>query len=146
MSNEWATPQDFFDRLDEEFHFRLDVCATKENTKCDLYFSEADNALVQRWFGPCWMNPPFGPGIDKWVRKAFASAWTKGLTVVCLLPVRSETAWWHEYVLRASEIRFVRQRLHFSREGKKGRAPFASAAVVFRGEVGPTRISTMWAK
>lgn len=128
-SMEWETPQEFFDRLDAEFHFDLDVCATAENAKCARYFTPEEDGLAQEWGGTCFMNPPYGREIGKWVRKAYEEA-QKGATVVCLLPARTDTAWWHDYVMRAVEIRFIRGRLRFG--GAANGAPFPSAVVVFR--------------
>ena len=127
-TDEWPTPQDFFDHLDEEFHFELDVCATPENAKCNQYFTKRENGLLQEWKGVCWMNPPYGREIGQWVKKAYESA-LGGATVVCLLPARTDTSWWHDYCMKG-EIRFVRGRLKFG--DARGNAPFPSAVVVFR--------------
>lgn len=124
----WETPQDFFEGLDKEFGFTLDVCALPENTKCIRFFSPDDDALAQKWSGVCWMNPPYGRGIDKWIRKAWESA-QAGATVVCLLPARTDTRWWHDYVMRG-EIRFIKGRLKFG--GSKIDAPFPNAVVIFQ--------------
>ena len=125
----WATPQPLFDRLDSVFRFDIDVCATAENAKCARFFTDADDGLQQEWRGTCWMNPPYGRVIGEWVKKAHDSA-KAGATVVCLLPARTDTAWWHDYCLSA-EITFIRGRLKFG--GCKNGAPFPSAVVVFRG-------------
>jgi phage N-6-adenine-methyltransferase len=127
----WATPQDFFDRLNAEFRFTLDVCATPENAKCTRYFTRADDGLAQSWTGVCWMNPPYGREISAWMQKAYTSA-QQGATVVCLVPARTDTAWWHDYAAKAAEIRFVRGRLKFG--DSQNSAPFPSAVVVFDGE------------
>lgn len=130
----WATPPEFFAKLHQEFSFELDVCALPENAKCPSYFTPEDDGLAQEWRGVCWMNPPYGREIGKWVRKAVDSA-RAGATVVCLVPARTDTAWWHEYVTRASEIRFVRGRLKFGAAANS--APFPSAIVVFRPPATP---------
>ncbi len=127
----WETPQKFFDALDAEFNFTLDVCALPENTKCVRYFSPEDDGLKQAWVGACWMNPPYGRKIKAWVRKARESA-LAGATVVCLLPARTETGWWHDYVIPYGEIRFMRGRIKFG--GSPHNAPFPNAVVVFRPE------------
>ena len=127
-TDEWPTPQDFFDRLNEEFHFTLDVCATPENAKCPRYYTKRENGLLQKWEGVCWMNPPYGREIRQWVKKAYESA-LDGATVVCLLPARTDTSWWHDYCMKG-EIRFVRGRLKFGNASEN--APFPSAVVVFR--------------
>ena len=124
----WATPQDFFDKLHAEFGFELDVCATPENAKCPRYFTKEQDGLAQEWAGTCWMNPPYGREIGHWMRKAHESA-QGGATVVCLVPARTDTAWWHDYATKG-EIRFVRGRLKFG--GHKNSAPFPCAVVVFR--------------
>ena len=128
----WETPQHFFDALDAEFGSTLDVCALPENAKCARYFTPEEDGLKQRWQGVCWMNPPYGREIGFWVRKAFESA-RDGATVVCLVPARTDTAWWHTWVMQADEVRFIRGRLKFG--GGKNSAPFPSAVVVFRSGV-----------
>lgn len=125
----WATPQSFFDKLNAEFGFTLDVCATDENAKCARYFTKETDGLAQVWEGVVWMNPPYGRGIGDWIRKASHSAKIEGATVVCLIPARTDTAWWHDYC-QAAEVRFVRGRLKFG--GHDNAAPFPSAVVIFR--------------
>lgn len=127
---EWETPQDFFDGLNAEFRFDLDVCATPENAKCSRYFTREIDGLKQNWDGICWMNPPYGREIGQWVKKAYESA-QNGATVVCLLPARTDTAWWHEYCMKG-KVRFIRGRLKFG--GAQNSAPFPSAVVVFDGD------------
>lgn len=124
----WATPQDFFDGYNAKFGFQLDVCATPENAKCARFFTKADDGLAQDWQGVCWMNPPYGRTIGQWMRKAYESS-LNGATVVCLVPARTDTRWWHEYAMRG-EIEFIRGRLRFG--GHNNSAPFPSAVVVFR--------------
>lgn len=129
----WETPSDFYQPLDEEFGFTCDVCALPENTKCPMYFTPNLDGLTQAWKGVCWMNPPYGRGIDKWVHKAYASS-QEGTTVVCLLPSRTGTKWFQDYCLKYGEIRFVRGRLKFGNsEFSKGDcAPFDCVVVIFR--------------
>ena len=129
-SCEWETPIDLFAALDREFGFQTDVCATNENAKCKQYFTKAEDGLAQTWNGVCWMNPPYGREIGKWVEKAYNSA-KQGATVVCLLPARTDTRWWHDYCMNG-EIRFVRGRLKFG--GARNGAPFPSAVVIFNGD------------
>lgn len=126
----WATPQDFFNLLDAEFHFELDACATDENAKCRSYFTERDNGLLQKWTGVVWMNPPYGREIGQWIRKAYESA-QEGATVVCLIPSRTDAGWWHDYCMKG-EVRFVRGRIKFG--GSEWNAPFPSAVVIFRDQ------------
>ena len=124
----WSTPQDFYDILDDEFNFTLDPCATHDNHKTDKYYTLEDNGLSKDWTGEVvFMNPPYGREIGKWVKKAKES----NATVVCLVPSRTDTRWWHDNVINdASEIRFIKGRLKFG--GQKNSAPFPSAVVVFR--------------
>jgi site-specific DNA-methyltransferase (adenine-specific) len=128
----WSTPQDLFDKLNEEFNFNVDVCATKENTKCGTYYTKEDDSLSLPWSHPsttaAWMNPPYGREIGKWVKKAYETS-LLGTLVVCLLPARTDTAWWHDYCMKG-EVRFLRGRLKFG--GHSNSAPFPSAIVVFR--------------
>lgn len=131
-SCEWATPQDFFDALNEEFGFELDVCATSENAKCGKFFTKTDDGLVQAWKGICWCNPPYGREIKFWVEKAMRTAKAGDATVVCLVPARTDTHWWHDFVSKADEVRFVKGRLKFG--GHTNSAPFPSAVVVFRAQ------------
>lgn len=130
---DWATPPEVFGPLGEEFGFTLDVCATEENAKCARYFTPADDGLVQEWTGSCWMNPPYGREIGKWMKKAYESS-RAGATVVCLVPSRTDTAWWHDYAMRADEIRYIRGRVKFV--GAESGAPFPSAIVIFKGKEG----------
>lgn len=124
-SCEWETPIEFFRALDAEFHFDLDVCATPQNAKCRNFFTVKDDGLSQKWDGMCWCNPPYGRKIGTWVRKAAES----NGTVVMLLPARTDTSWFHDYIYGKAEIRFVRGRLKFG--GSKNGAPFPSMVIVF---------------
>lgn len=126
----WATPQDFFDDLNVEFQFELDVCALPENAKCDKYFTPEMDGLNQEWEGVCWMNPPYGREISKWVKKAYESS-LNGATVVCLLPSRTDTKWFQDYCMKG-ELRFIRGRLKFG--NSKNSAPFPSVIVVFKDD------------
>ena len=137
LTCEWGTPQGLFDQLDAEFHFTLDVCADAGNTKCVRYFANPENkvldptadGLAQSWAGEvCWMNPPYGLALRRWISKASAEA-AMGAVVVALVPSRTDTAWWHNHCMK-HEIRFIRRRLKFG--GATGYAPFPSAIVVFR--------------
>lgn len=124
----WSTPQGFYDALHSEFNFQTDVCATDENAKCANYYTAETDGLAQMWSGVCWMNPPYGRTIKAWMRKAWESS-QDGATVVCLVPARTDTAWWHDYAMKG-EIRYVRGRLKFG--GHKNSAPFPCAVVIFR--------------
>lgn len=127
-TDNWATPQDFFDKWDKKFGFDLDVCASKDNAKCAKYFDAEMDGLKQRWVGICWMNPPYGRTIKQWMEKAYSSS-QEGATVVCLVPARTDTKWWHHFAMKG-EITFIKGRLKFG--GSKNSAPFPSAVVVFR--------------
>lgn len=130
-SDEWATPRDFFAKLDARWHFTLDPCATAGNAVCAQFYTRADDGLAQPWRGTVFLNPPYGRGIGKWVEKACRSALEGDATVVCLLPARTDTSWWHTWIIPfAAEVRFIRGRLKFG--GHKNAAPFPSAVVVFK--------------
>jgi phage N-6-adenine-methyltransferase len=125
----WTTPQELFDKLNNIYNFDIDLCADDENAKCEKYFTEKENALVQDWRGVCWLNPPYGREIGKWIKKAYESS-LNGATVVCLLPSRTDTQWFHDYCMKGS-IEFMRGRLKFG--DCDNSAPFPSMIVVFRG-------------
>lgn len=124
----WSTPQAFFDKLNDVHNFTLDVCATKENAKCDRFFTVDDDGLEQDWDGVCWMNPPYGRQIGKWLQKAY-EAYLEGATVVCLVPSRTDTRWWHDFAMKG-DIEFIKGRLKFG--NAKHNAPFPCAIVVFK--------------
>ena len=127
-SNEWATPQDFFNKLNEEFNFTLDPCATHENHKCAKYYTQEDDGLAQSWDNEIiFCNPPYGRQIKNWVKKASEAM---GGVVVLLIPARTDTTYFHDYIYNKSEIRFIRGRLKFG--GHKNAAPFPSMVVVYR--------------
>ena len=128
-SDRWETPQKLFDELNQKYNFEIDVCALPENAKCENYFTPEVDGLKQEWSGACWMNPPYGREIGKWMKKALESS-RNGATVVCLVPARTDTAWWHDYAMKG-EIEFIRGRLKFG--NSKNSAPFPSAIVVFGG-------------
>jgi site-specific DNA-methyltransferase (adenine-specific) len=132
-TNEWSTPQNIFDDLDQEFHFTLDPCCTHENAKCEKHYTITENGLIQDWSKDIvFMNPPYGRKIGHWIKKAYEAS-LEGATVVCLIPSRTDTAYWHDYVMTC-EIRYIRGRLYFG-DGT-GPAPFPSAIVIFRGSNG----------
>lgn len=131
QTNEWATPQAFFDELNKEFHFTLDPCATEGNHKCPLYYTKEQDGLSQDWGGQkVFCNPPYGREISAWVRKCYQESMKPNTTCVMLIPARTDTSYFHDYIYHnAKEIRFVRGRLHFN-ESPQG-APFPSMVVVF---------------
>jgi phage N-6-adenine-methyltransferase len=132
-TDEWPTDPAMFAELASEFGpFDLDPCSNAANAKCPAYFTREDDGLSQAWTGRVFMNPPYGRhggGIATWMRKAFESAQTTADIVVCLVPARTDTRWWHDYAMRG-EIRLIRGRLRFGEA--KNPAPFPSAVVVFR--------------
>lgn len=128
---DWETPQDFYNLLNEEFEFTLDPASTKENHKCEKYFTQAEDGLVKSWRGETvFCNPPYGRGIRAWVEKGYLESMDKDTTVVMLLPARTDTMWFHDYIYEKSEIRFLRGRLKFG-DSKTG-APFPSMVVIYR--------------
>ena len=130
--HKWETPQDLFNTLNLEFGFDVDVCAEDSTAKCKKYYTVIDNGLAQHWSGVCWMNPPYDRSIGEWVKKAYESA-QNGATVVCLLPGRSsDTRWWHDYVMKSREIRYIKGRLEFLKNDVAfGNCNISSVVVVF---------------
>ena len=127
----WATPQAFFDRLDWRFGpFDLDPCASTHNTKCSNFFTKEEDGLSKDWAGfTAFVNPPYGRGIDRWIKKGYEESLKEGTRIVMLIPARTDTKYWHKYVMKAAEIHFVRGRLKFG--DSTNSAPFPSAVVVF---------------
>lgn len=127
----WSTPQDFFDKLNDEFNFTLDPCATPDNAKCKKYFTKETDGLKQNWQGETvFCNPPYGKAIKHWVKKCYEESLKPNTKVVMLIPARTDTAYFHDYVYhKAEEIRFIRGRLKFGEA--KNSAPFPSMVVVF---------------
>ena len=126
----WATPQDLFDTLNEEFQFTLDPCATSENAKCEKYYTPEVDGLLRNWQGESvFCNPPYGRVIFAWVRKCHEEAQKDATKVVDLLPARTDTRWFHQYIYGKAEIRFIPGRLKFG--GAKNSAPFPSMVVIF---------------
>ncbi|OFM10558.1 DNA N-6-adenine-methyltransferase [Staphylococcus sp. HMSC069D07] len=130
-SNEWTTPQYLFNELNDDFNFTLDPCATDKNAKCSKYFTIEDDGLSKDWSNDVvFMNPPYGREIKKWIKKAYEES-LNGATVVCLIPARTDTTYWHDYIFdEADDIRFLKGRLKFG--DSKNSAPFPSAIVVYK--------------
>ncbi len=125
---DWATPWELFNRLDKKYQFSLDVCASAGNAKVPQYFDKIINGLKQDWGGHrCWMNPPYGPEIMAWVKKASESG---AVVVVGLLPARTDTRWFHNYVYGKAEIIFIKGRIKFV--GAENSAPFPSMIAIWR--------------
>lgn len=139
----WGTPQALYNLLAAEFPMTTDVCALPWNAKCARYFTPEQDGLTQPWTGHCWMNPPYGRAVGAWVKKAYESAVAGDATVVCLLPARVDTTWWHDYCARG-EIRVIRGRLRFVAEPHGAYqvppgqpALFPSAVVIFHAHLDP---------
>jgi phage N-6-adenine-methyltransferase len=128
-TDDWYTPDEFFDTYNQKHNFKLDVCASASNAKCENFFTVEDNGLEQEWTGSCWMNPPYGRSIGKWMQKAYESSVYNNATVVCLVPSRTDTKWWHDYAMKG-DIEFIKGRLKFG--GAKENAPFPSAVIIFK--------------
>lgn len=129
-SDEWTTPQEIFEDLNKEFKFNLDPCATEENHKCERFFTQKDNGLSKNW-GGCrvFCNPPYSK-ISAWVKKAWSESTKENTLVVLLIPARTDTKYFHEYINNRSEVRFIKGRLKFGES--KNSAPFPSMVVIFR--------------
>lgn len=133
MSSElpnWETPKSLFDELNSKHQFTLDVCAEPENAKCEKFFSKETNGLIQSWANEiCFMNPPYGREIKTWMAKA-VHEWKNGAKIVCLVPARTDTAWWHDYAMQG-DIEFLRGRVKFVHPATKEEkpAPFPSAII-----------------
>jgi len=137
MSNKmnWATPKSFYDKINEEFNFTLDACAEEWNKKCDNYFSKEEDALTKDWTGNVYMNPPYGREIPKFVKKAYEESQKNANVVVGLIPARTDTKWFHDWVLDKAEIRFIKGRIRFEHEkGVGGSASFPSLLVIWKSE------------
>lgn len=126
----WATPQKWFEYLDLEFGFTLDPCCQHETAKCENHYTPEENGLIQSWSGErVFMNPPYGAEIGKWMKKAYDECLYNKVLVVCFVPARVDTKWWHDYAVQG-EVRFPKGRVKF--EGAENSAPFPVAVVIFR--------------
>lgn len=143
-TDEWETPKGFFDQINDEFNFDIDLCATLENAKCPRFITKADDFITccpWEWDKPDysgkhkigWMNPPYGRKISEFMRKAYECYFVGGMTVVCLVPARTDTSWWHDYVQDRAEVRFIKGRLKFG--DSKNSAPFPSALVIYNPKI-----------
>ncbi len=128
-TGEWETPQELFNQLDKIWDFTLDVCATHANAKCRRYYTKKNNGLEQEWKGICWMNPPYGREIKPWIEKAYHESRKAGCIVVGLLPARTDTRWFHDYIYEKAKINFIKGRVKFV--GGKSSAPFPSMIVIW---------------
>nr|WP_195251986.1 DNA N-6-adenine-methyltransferase [Romboutsia sp. 1001713B170207_170306_H8] len=137
----WETPIEFFNKVNEEFKFDIDVCAVDETAKYSNYYTPEVDGLKQEWKGVCWMNPPYVRQIGKWIEKAYNES-VKGATVVCLIPARTDTKYWHEFIFPyASEIRFIKGRLKFGNSDNS--APFPSALVILSNKIKELNVTVM---
>lgn len=134
-SNEWYTPETFFNELNKEFNFDLDPCCTQYSAKCDKFYTKETDGLSQSWGGcSVFMNPPYGREIKDWIKKAYTESLKPNTIVVALIPARTDTSYWHDYIFnKAKDIRFLRGRIKFQKEdGTFGdAAPFPSAVIVW---------------
>lgn len=143
-SNEWETPKNIFNHLNEEFNFDLDAASTDQNNLCQDYYTAEDDALSKDWseYNSVWVNPPYGRMIGKFIKKGYEES-LKGVTVVFLIPARVDTKWWHEFCSKG-EVKFIKGRLKFDNRSlpsykedgthKKSPAPFPCALVIFRNK------------
>ena len=143
VNNAWCTPQSFFDEINREFNFTLDPCATEKSNKCEKFFTAKEDGLKQDWGGHrCFVNPPYGRSIGKWVKKCYEESRKENTIVVLLIPSRTDTRYFHDFILGKAEIRFIKGRLTFwDLDGEKylrkdfksmTPAPFPSILVIFR--------------
>mgnify|MGYP003507954173 FL=1 len=124
---EWETPKELFEKLDKEYYFYLDVAATNENALCERYYTQETNGLLQSWdvqIGSVWCNPPYGKDIIKLVEKAYTESFT-GVPIVMLIPARTDTRWFHNFVYHKAKIVFLRGRLHYGMNGIPSQQPAA---------------------
>ena len=129
---DWETPQDLFDELNAEFGFTVDAAASDENAKCAKYYTDRDDGLSKNWGGQIvFCNPPYGRPISGWIRKCWQEGQKPGTVVVALVPARTDTKWFHNYIWHKAEIRFIKGRLKFG--NAKNTAPFPSMIAIWRG-------------
>ena len=141
----WETPIDLFNRLNDRFNFTLDPCCSVETAKCEKFFTENENGLIQDWSKDiCFVNPPYGRQIGKLVQKSYEES-LRGATVVMLIPSRTDTSYWHDFIFnKATEIIFVKGRIQFGDSGDN--APFPSAVIVFDNKEDKQMFSSIIAK
>lgn len=137
--DDWETPQALFDSLNAKYHFAIDLAASKDNAKCDRYFNIDDDSLSKDWSesfgGAMYLNPPYGRHIGYWVKKAYETSLKVNVPIVMLIPSRTDTSYWHDYIFGKANIKFIRGRLKFEQNGVAGSpAPFPSAIIVYNGE------------
>lgn len=135
---DWETPSKFFDEINSKYHFSFDLAANIQNAKCQKFYTPLDDSLNQDWEkikGNMFLNPPYGRDLKKWVKKAAETSLEPNQFLVMLIPARTDTSYWHDYIFGKAEIEFLRGRLMFEADGVPGdRAPFPSALVIYKGE------------
>ncbi len=133
--DDWETPQSFFDELDAKYKFNWDLASSDANAKCVNHFTVGDNSLSQDWSvleGNLWLNPPYGRDLKHWVKKAYESSINRDGALVMLIPSRTDTSYWHDYIFDKAEIKFIRGRLKFESGGVASQpAPFPSALITY---------------
>jgi site-specific DNA-methyltransferase (adenine-specific) len=138
-SDEWSTPQNFFNKLDKIYKFTLDPAATKKNHKCKKYYTIENDGLIQDWSGNiCFLNPPYSQ-VNLWIQKAYEESLKPYTKIICLVPARTSNKWFYQYGLKADELIFIKGRLCFEfddkpvldKKGRKMSAPFPSIILVF---------------
>jgi len=128
------TPKYLFDKISSIFNFSLDVCALPENAKCESYYTPEDDGLSKPWRGGVWCNPPYGREISSWVKKAYEESQKEyNSFVLMLLPARTDTKWWWEYVQGKATLFFIKGRVKFG-DHNVG-APFPSVLALYMKEV-----------
>jgi len=137
---EWGTPQETFDKLNDEFNFTLDPCASHSNHKCEKYYTIEDDGLSKSWAKErVFMNPPYGNAASNWIAKAYFER-QHAEVIVGLLPARTDTRWFHDYVYKKAELRFIKGRLKFvGPDGTVGTATFPSMVVIWKNNSRPVR-------
>ena len=129
-----STPKEFFEKLSSIFNFTLDVCALPENAKCKDYYTPDDDGLSNPWRGGVWCNPPYGREISTWVKKGYEeSRKDYNNFVLMLLPARTDTKWWWDWVQGKAQLFIVKGRIRFN-EGSAG-APFPSVLALYMKDI-----------
>lgn len=130
--DDWETPQVLFDKLNDLYHFTLDPCSTNTNAKCRKHYTIKDDGLAQSWAGEhVFCTPPYGREIGKWVKKCYEES-QRGTHIVLLIPARTDTAYFHDYIYGKADIEFLRGRLKFELDGVPAQsAPFPSMLVFY---------------
>lgn len=132
---DWETPQLFFDELNKKYKFNWDLASSDANAKCVNHFTVGDDSLSQDWAvleGNLWLNPPYGRDLKHWVKKAYESSLHRSGLLVMLIPSRTDTSYWHDYIFDKAQIKFIRGRLKFENGGVASQpAPFPSALIIF---------------